>query len=119
MGEVLKSVARECRSESVAQQLKKIAKAFVGNRVFGAPEAAMQEASMWLMKKSRMVTFIDSNMRDDRGSLPKTEKQLSDMNEEEDDVYMTSIHDKYAACPELLQNMCLATFAVSYEPIFW
>ena len=41
MGEVLKSVARECCSEPVAQQLKKIAKAFVGNRVFGAPEAAM------------------------------------------------------------------------------
>ena len=33
MGEVLKSVARECHSEPVAQQLKKIAKAFVGNRV--------------------------------------------------------------------------------------
>ena len=41
MGEVLKSVARECHNEPVAQQLKKIAKAFVGNRVFGAPEAAM------------------------------------------------------------------------------
>ena len=57
-------------------------------------------------------------MHDDRVSLPKNEKQLSDMNEEEDDVYMTSIHDRYAACPESLQNMCLATFAVSYEPIF-
>ena len=41
MGEVLKSVARECHNEPVAPQLKKIAKAFVGNRVFGAPEAAM------------------------------------------------------------------------------
>ena len=97
MGEVLKSVARECRSEPVAQQLKKIAKAFVGNRVFGAPEAAMRAASMWLMKKSRKVTFVDSNMRDDRVSLPKNEKQLSDMNDEEDNVYMTSIHDRYAA----------------------
>ena len=40
------------------------------------------------------------------------------MNDEEDNVYMTSIHDRYAAHPESLQNMCLATFAVSYEPIF-
>ena len=31
---------------------------------------------------------------------------------------MTSIHDRYAARPESLQNMCLASFAVSYEPIF-
>ena len=57
-------------------------------------------------------------MRDDRVSLPKNENQLSDMNDEEDNVYMTSIHDRYAARPESLQNMCLATFAVSYEPIF-
>ena len=40
------------------------------------------------------------------------------MNEEEDDVYMTGICDRYAAHPESLQNMCLATLAVSYEPIF-
>ena len=70
------------------------------------------------MKKSRKVTFVHINMRDDRVSLPKNEKQLSDMNEEEDNVYMTSIHDRYAAHPESLQNTCLATFAVSYEPIF-
>ena len=65
MGEVLKSVARECHNEPVAQQLKKIGKAFVGDRVFGTPEAAIQEASMWLMKKNRKVTFVDSNMHDD------------------------------------------------------
>ena len=40
------------------------------------------------------------------------------MNEEEDDVYMTSIHDRYAAHPDSPQDMCLVTFAVSYEPIF-
>ena len=57
-------------------------------------------------------------MRDDQVSLPKNEKQSSDMNDEEDNVYMTSIHDRYSAHPKLLQNMCLATFAVSYEPIF-
>ena len=40
---------------------------------------------MWLMKKSRKVTFVDSNMRDDRVSLPKNEKQLSDMNDKTPD----------------------------------
>ena len=57
-------------------------------------------------------------MRDDRASLPKSQKQLSEMNEEEDDVYIASIHDRYAAHPDSLQHMCLVTFAVSYEPIF-
>ena len=52
MGEVLKSVAKECKSDPIEQQLKKIGKAFVGHCVVGAPEAAMRELSMWLMKNS-------------------------------------------------------------------
>ena len=74
--------------------MKKIGKAFIGHRVVGAPEAVMQELSMWLMKKSRKVTFVNSNMRDDRVSLPKHEKALREMEEDEDNVYMTSIHDR-------------------------
>ena len=61
MGEVLKSVARECRSEPIDQQLKK-GKAFVGHHIVSDPEAAMGILSMWLMKKSRKVIFVDSNV---------------------------------------------------------
>ena len=118
MGEVLKSVARECRSEPIDQQLKKIGKTFVGHHVVSAPEAAMRILSMWLMKKSRKVTFVNSNMCDDRISLPKNNKTLGDMDEDEENVYMTSIHDRYASRPDLLNDMCLAKFAVNYEPVF-
>ena len=118
MGEVLKSVAKECHSDPIEQQLKKIGKAFIGHRVVGALEAVMRELSMWLMKKSRKVTFVNSNMCDDQVSLPKHEKALSEMEEDEDNVYMTSIHDRYASQPGSLEVMCLAKFAVNYEPIF-
>ena len=46
LGEVLKNVARECKSEPIEQQLKIIGKAFVGHQVVGAPEAAMRILSM-------------------------------------------------------------------------
>ena len=75
----------------------------------------MRELSMWLMKKSRKVTFVNSNMKDDRVSLPKTNAALEKMNADEDDVYMTSIHDRYAARPNILEDLCLAKFAVNYE----
>ena len=118
MGEVLKSVSKECHSEPIAEQLKKIGKAFVGHRVVGAPEAAMCELSMWFMKKSRKVTFVNSGMRDDHVSLPKNGKILDGLEDDEDNVYMLSIHDRYAARPDALENMCLAKFAVSYEPLY-
>ena len=35
--------------------------------------------------------------------------------EEEEDVFATSIIDRYAARPPILVNMCLATFAVNYD----
>ena len=115
MGEVLTSVAKECRSDPIAEQLKKIGKTFVGKRVVGAPESAMRELSMWIMKKSRKVTYVNSNMKSDRVSLPKPPDALHDMEDDEDNVYMTSIHDRYALRPDKLENMCLAKFAVNYE----
>ena len=59
--------------------------------------------------------FVNSNMKDDRVSLPKTNAALEKLNEDEDDVYMTSIHDRYAAHPNALEDLCLAKFAVNYE----
>ena len=118
MGEVLKAVARECQSEPIEEQLRKIGKAFVGNRVLGGPETGMRELSMWLMKKSRKVTYVDSNMRDNRVCLPKSSNALENMDADDDNIYMTSVHDRYAARPNSLANMCLAKFAVAYEPIY-
>ena len=76
MGEDLKNVLKECQSDPIDKQLKKIGKALIGSHVVGAPEAAMRELSMWLMKKSWKVTFVNSNMRDDHISLPKSTKML-------------------------------------------
>ena len=53
-------------------QVKKIKKEFLAARVLGAPESGMQVLSMWLMKKSRKVTPVDAEMKDECVSLPKT-----------------------------------------------
>ena len=37
------------------------------------------------------------------------------MDDEEEDVFGTSVIDRYAARPPILVNMCLATFAVNYD----
>ena len=37
------------------------------------------------------------------------------MDDDEEDVFATSIIDRYAAKPPILVNMCLATFAVNYN----
>ena len=70
--------------------------------------------STWLMKKSRKVTSVNTNMKDEHVSLPKTQ-QLAQMDDDDENVFATSTIDRYAARPPILGNMCLAKFAVNYN----
>ena len=72
---------------------------------------------MWLMKKSRKVVSVSTSMKDECVSLPKSKSQLAQLHDDDEDVFATSVIDRYAARPLALQNICLATFAVMYDVI--
>ena len=109
MGETLKRVSKECKNDDICMQMNKIKKEFLGKRVFGTPESAMQILSMWLMKKSRKVTCLNTEMKEQRVSLPKSQEQLSQLSDDDENVFATSIIDRYSARPQKLKLMCLAT----------
>ena len=71
---------------------------------------------MWLMKKSRKAVPVMTSMKDECVSLPKPQSQLAQLHDD-DDVFATSVIDRYGARPVSLQNVCLATFAVTYDVI--
>ena len=52
-------------------------------------------------------------MKDERVSLPKPKLQHDD----DEDVFATSLIDRYPARPVSLQNICLTTFAIMYDVI--
>ena len=56
-------------------------------------------------------------MKDEHVSLPKSKSQLPQLHDADEDVFATSIIDRYAARPHALHNICLATFAVMYDVI--
>ena len=97
--------------------MNKIKKEILGKNVLGAPETAMRVLSMWLMKKNRKVVTVSTSMRDEHVSLPKSKSQLAQLHDDDEDVFTTSVIDRYAARPLALQNTCLATFAVMYDVI--
>ena len=43
--------------------------------------------------------------------------QLAQLHDDDEDVFATGLIDRYAARPVSLQNICLASFAVSYDVI--
>ena len=72
---------------------------------------------MWLMQKSRKVVPLTTSMKDECVSLLKPQSQLAQLHDDDEDVFATSLINRYAARPVSLQNMCLATFAVTYDVI--
>ena len=97
--------------------MNKIKKEFLGKQVLGAPESAMQVLSMWLMKKSRKVVSVSTSMKDEHVSIQNPKSQLTQLHDDDEDVFATCVIDRYAARPLALQNICLATFAVMYDVI--
>ena len=47
----------------------------------------------------------------------KPKSQLTQLHDDDEDIFATSLIDRYAARPLALQNICLATFAVMYGVI--
>ena len=56
-------------------------------------------------------------MKDECVNLPKPKSQLAQLHDDDEDVFAASLIDRYAARPLVLQNICLATFAVTYDVI--
>ena len=69
------------------------------------------------MKKSRKVVPVTTSIKGEHVSLPKPQSQLAQLHDDDEDVFATSLIDRYAARPVSLQNMCLAPFAITYDVI--
>ena len=68
-------------------------------------------------EKSRKVVSVSTSMKDEHVSLPKPKSQLTQLHDDDEDVFATSVIDRYAARPLLLQNICVATFVAMYDVI--
>jgi len=114
MGELLKQVSKECSGEQIRNQLSCLGSVFLNHREVSAQEAVYRILSLPLKQLSRKVVFINTAAKEERVSLLKTITQIQDMEEDSEDIYQTSLIDRYAARPDHLGHMCLAEFAANY-----
>ena len=114
MSEILKRVAKEYKDECVQKQMKEVLRSFCNKREVSIHEAIYRVTSQWLFRKSRTVVYVSNAPADERHRMPKPQSDLIDMKDEDEDVFQVSIHDRYAARPDDLEDMCLAVFATRY-----
>ena len=99
MSELLRQVSREYRGEDIKVQLKKLKAAFLNHREVGAQEAVYRILSLPLL--SRKFIFINSSPKQERVTMLKpTTCQLEKIDKDADDIYMTSLIDRYSARPD-------------------
>ena len=114
MSELLRQESRECRGEDIKVQLRRLKSVFLNHREVSAQEAVYRILSLPLKQLSRKVVFINSSPKEERVSMLKSACQLEKMDKESEDIYQTSLIDRYAARPDSLENLCLAEFAANY-----
>ena len=114
MSELLRQVSRECASEDIKTQLRRLGSVFMNHRELSAQAAVYRILSLPLKQLSRTVVFVSTDPKDKRTCLLKPRHELENLDENSEDIYMTSLIDRYAARPGSLDDMCLAEFAANY-----
>ena len=66
MGELLKRVAAEARTEELKKQLRKVGSAFLTHREVSAQEAVYRLLSLPMKQLSRSVIFVNTNPKKER-----------------------------------------------------
>ena len=69
---------------------------------------------MPLRRCSRTTVFLNTDHKDPRDLLLLPFAQLQKLNDNDENVYCKNIIDRYAARPQILEDMSLAEFAANY-----
>ena len=95
-------------------QMRRLGSVFLNHREVSAQEAVYRILSLPLKQLSRKVIFINTSSKNERTALLKPQRIIEALDEDSEDIYQTSLIDRYAARPHNLSHMCLAAFAANY-----
>ena len=119
MGQLLKSVTQEVMGEELRSQLKKIGTAFLSHRELGAQEAVYRILSLPLKMLSRSVVYVDSNTNKERIGVLKDDPFLVILDENDTNVFLKSLINRYQHRPHSLQNIRFKRFHLETVPSKW
>jgi hypothetical protein len=114
MGELLKKVSNEVRTDDLIVQLRKVGSAFLTHREVSAQEAVYRILSMPLKQLSRGIVFISTNPKNERIAVLKKKDMLNNLHDDDTNIFCTNLIDRYQHRPQPLNSMCLAEFAATY-----
>ncbi|XP_073681626.1 uncharacterized protein [Garra rufa] len=120
MGLLLGNAQREaCKERNISAKdaLKNLGSVYLHNRDVCAQESVYRLTNMHLKECSRKVVFVPTGDNVIKMSLPLNvlRKKAATHELTTEDMWMTSIVDRYKNRPKDLNDMCMATFASEYR----
>ncbi|XP_042601481.1 uncharacterized protein LOC122140744 [Cyprinus carpio] len=120
IGLLLSNAQREARKEgniSAKDALKNLGSVYLHNRDVCAQESVYRLTNMHLKECSRKVVFVPTGDNVIKMSLPLNvlRQKAKSNNLTTEDMWMTSIVDRYKNRPNDLSDLCMATFASEYR----
>lgn len=117
MSELLREAVRETKAGNldIKEQLRSVGNKFLNSVGLTAQEAAYIVLQLPMRKASREVVFVNTSPPQDRVVLLKSTQQLSQLDDDDEDVEAGNILTRYAARPKQLETATLADYAKMYD----
>ena len=115
VSELMRKASKEAQNKNIRQALKEIGSIFIKAREVSEHEAIGRILSLPLRRSNIEVIFIQTDLKENRTRFLKSKKSLQSLKNDDPDIYLPSIHEKYAKRPNSLENLTLAEFAANYS----
>ncbi|XP_006824386.2 uncharacterized protein LOC100379079 [Saccoglossus kowalevskii] len=120
LGHAQKEASKEGNTDAKLA-MKQLGGVYLTNREVCAQEAVYRVCNLRLKEGSRKVQFIPTGDNPIKMSLPLRVLQMKnkDRNLNKEDIWMTSLLDRYKSRPneEIFDNLCLASFVSEYRVV--
>lgn len=110
MSELLSKASKEAHLKPVRDKFSLLGNVFLTHREISTDEAIYRILSMPLRQSSRQIIFLPTDQPNERTRLLKKMEIISQMANDEEDVYATGIINRLSARPNSLEDMCYADF---------
>lgn len=117
MGQLLKTISDMGHSNAWYQRMKKVGKAFLNAREVSAQEAVYRLLGFPMFRCSFRTIFIPNDFPNKRIGLLKPQKLLETQQDNDTNIFMPNIIERYENRPSSLSRICLAEFAATYIPV--
>ncbi|KAK3098765.1 hypothetical protein FSP39_022868 [Pinctada imbricata] len=112
MSELMRVACKE--ADTVKTKLKSIGNVFLKSREVSQHEAIARLVGLPLKETNTPVLFIPTGYKNQITRMIKPRYVLEKMKDDDTDIFVPNIIDKYVARPAKLEKMCLAEFSSIY-----